>query len=115
MNTSRANTKNASAKPLPLNDTLRDLALLRASDIDLASLLPQQRAESDQTSGRQDKADLGLTLDRSYEFVEHGKAVLRIRNRGLVEKEGEQVDRVRGEMENALKGLPNAQRPDASR
>ena len=107
--------KNASAKPLPLNDTLRDLALIRASDIDLASLLPPQQVESNQTSGRHDKADLGLALDRSYEFVEQAKAVVRIRNRDLVEKDGEQVDRVRGELENALTGLQRAHRPDASR
>jgi hypothetical protein len=105
----KVNLKNASAKPLPLNDTLRDLALFRASDVDLSLLLPQQRMEPDQPSGRQDGDDLGFWLDRSHEFVREAKAVIRMQNRGLVETNGERVDGVRGELENMLKSLSNVQ------
>jgi len=108
-----AHSKNASAKPLPLNDTLRDLALFRASDVDLSLLLPQQPVdlvERDQILGRQDVDDLGFWLDRSHEFVREAKAVIRLHNQGLVETNGERVDGVRSELENMLKGLGSVAR-----
>ena len=37
-----ANKKAKEMKALPLSETLRDLALLRASEVDLAALLPPE-------------------------------------------------------------------------
>ena len=96
-----------SSKPFPLSATLRDLALFRASDVDLASILPEVVSPRD----RQDVlADVESSLERSYEFVREAKAVMNIHNKGLVETQGLKVEQVRGEMEDVLSGL-EAHRP----
>ncbi|EIN11951.1 hypothetical protein PUNSTDRAFT_83821 [Punctularia strigosozonata HHB-11173 SS5] len=86
-----------SKAPLPITDTLRDLAVLRASDIDLSSLLPP-RPESNGTAV--DKSVL-----ESYQFVKEARAALRILNRGDVEAQGAKVEDLRGKLEDILNGL----------
>ncbi|KAL6308176.1 hypothetical protein BKA93DRAFT_726249 [Sparassis latifolia] len=83
--------------PLPLSDTLRDLALLRASDLDLSTVLPPSAMT---TSGSVNDA-----VKRSYEFAQEARMVLRLLNRGKVEKQGSRVEDVRSKLEDVLQGL----------
>ncbi|KAI0915821.1 hypothetical protein AcW1_003683 [Taiwanofungus camphoratus] len=100
------------ASPLPLSDTLRDLALLRASDCDLSSVLSNTLASSspnlqskplDPISDREHSIDDPVT--RSYEFVRETRAVIRLLNRGEVERQGERLEGVRSRLEDVLQGL----------
>jgi hypothetical protein len=86
-------------KPLPLEDTLRDLALLRASELDLRSLLSIETAEAPAPT------PVDASVARSYEFAQAARATIRIQNRGEVEKEGERLEGVRAAVEDALDGL----------
>ena len=86
-------------QPLPLADILRDLALLRASDIDMAVVLP------DYNDATKRDADVDTSVQRSYEFVKEARAALRIQNRGDLGSVGESVERVREGLEEILKGL----------
>lgn len=99
--------------PLPLSDTLRDLALLRASDLDFASLLaesePASTPSSNTTPENPVTNDVRDSVQRSYEFVSEARAALKILNRNEVDKEGLRVDEVRGRLEEVLQGLEGAQ------
>jgi len=92
-------TKTTSAEPLPLGDTLRDLALLRAADVDLSSCLP------DTVDGSEDADNTKESVTRSYEFVREARSALRILNRGEVDKQGSKVDEIRNGFEDIIKGL----------
>ncbi|KAJ7072461.1 hypothetical protein C8F01DRAFT_1104068 [Mycena amicta] len=85
------------AKPLSLNATLRDLALLRVSEVDLSSTLP---APLTPTTGTTDS-----TLTRSYEFVAEARAAMKLHNKGDVEKAGAMVDSVRQNAEQLERAL----------
>lgn len=101
--------------PLPLSDTLRDLALLRASDLDFASVLAESEPSSTQLESSNTAPENSVTDDvrdsvqRSYEFVSEARAALKILNRNEVDKEGLRVDEVRGRLEDVLQGLEGAQ------
>lgn len=84
--------------PLSLNNTLRDLALLRACDVDLAKFLP--RADS-----AVEKSQADESVDRSYEFVREARAALKVLNRGEVEKQGIRVEDTRSTLEDVNQGL----------
>lgn len=87
--------------PLSLNDTLRDLALLRACDVDLTDTL-------DTKSVAEQKSESDTSVDRSYEFVHEARAALKVLNRGEVEKQGTRVEEIRSNLEDVAQGL-NAQ------
>lgn len=92
-------------KPLPLNGTSRDLALLRASDVDLTSLLPPKISPSSQP-GRVAKVDIDSSLRLSYEFAQEARAAIKALNTGEVDKEGAKLESgVRTQLEEVLKGL----------
>lgn len=82
---------------LPLADTLRDLALLRASDLDVASILARQDTQS---SPHQSNA-----FDGSREFIHISRKVLKLHDSGGVEIQGEKVEAVRNKLEALLDGL----------
>ncbi|KII92239.1 hypothetical protein PLICRDRAFT_465922 [Plicaturopsis crispa FD-325 SS-3] len=84
----------AQQKPFPLGDTLRDLALLRASDIDLSSLVPAKTTPPTDAS-----------VERSYEFVKEARAAIRIMDRGDVDAQGARVESVREKLEDVVKGI----------
>ena len=94
-------SSNAKPNPLPFNDTLRDLALLRASDVDFSSILPY-RAEEDRSDADK-KVD--ATLQRSYEFVKESRAAIKVLNRGDVDTQGSRVEDLRSRLEDVLQGL----------
>ena len=95
------------AQPLALSDALRDLALLRVSDIDLDSLLPPDTTTSDTLSGM-GKGDVDLSVRNSYEFASEARKVIKLFNRGDVDTQGAKVEDLRSQLEDVLKGLVGA-------
>lgn len=98
-------------KPLPLSDTLRDLAVLRASDIDLSEfLLPEEAGDSNskdpQSSGHDEQLRF---VELSYDLVKEARAAIRILNRGDVDEQGTKIDDVRGGLEEIVNGLSTKQ------
>ncbi len=93
------------SSPLPLTETLRDLALLRACDIDFSSFLP---ASKDSPEGAANTTDADKSVQRSFEFVKEARAALKILNREEVEKQGARVEHVRGMLEDVIQGLQTA-------
>jgi hypothetical protein len=92
------------AKPLSLSATLRDLALLRASEPDVALLLPT--VQDTRNRGTPDATD--LIVERSYQFVQQARAAIKLYHRGDVENVGEGVEAVRTKTEELSNGLESA-------
>ncbi|TDL26050.1 hypothetical protein BD410DRAFT_716267 [Rickenella mellea] len=94
----------SNATVLPLSDALRDLAILRASDINLSELSVQKgtRSHSDDATEGDEQRKL---VAKSYEFVREARAAMRALHRGDVEKEGGKVDDIRTGLEEMLNGL----------
>ena len=92
--------------PLPLADTLRDLAFLRATDFDLSSVLP---ATSQPSSTSAAENGVEESVKKSYEFVAEARAALKILNRQDVEKQGEKLEVVRNRLEDVVTGLEEAE------
>ena len=109
--------KRKDAPPLALEDTLRDLAILRASDVDLAAVLastttatasvstplPTTAATSDAVE--EAAAAMEVSVSRSYEFARAARVAIKIKNRGDVEAQVERVNNVRGKLEDVAAGL----------
>ena len=93
-----ASKKAKDAKALPLSDTLRDLALLRASDVDLAGLLPAS-VDSKTAGGDED------SLDDSSEFIRETRKALRIHDRGDAQVQGKALEEISAKYEDLLAGL----------
>ncbi|OJT10673.1 hypothetical protein TRAPUB_12819 [Trametes pubescens] len=87
--------------PLPLSSTLHDLALLRASDLDFAALLPLS------TSTREGNDDPAVeqSVQRSLEFSREARAALKLLHTDAVDKQGARVDGVREKLEDVVQGL----------
>lgn len=85
--------------PLPLEDTLRDLALIRAFEIDLASVLASSNsAQSAPSTASSTTSAVDDSVARSYEFAKAAREAMRIQNRGDVDKQGERVEEVRAKL-----------------
>ena len=93
---------NMKNKPLPMSETLRDLALLRASDVDLAHLASQTRGSNTDTK-EDDMIDEATA--RSYDFVKEARAALRLLNSGELESQRQKAEGARVELAEVLKGL----------
>jgi hypothetical protein len=89
-------------KPLPLSETLRDLALLRASDVNLSSLLPTDGVGEPSTPV---SAEVNESVERSYEFAREARAVIKIASLGGVDGQGERIEKMRARLEDVRKGL----------
>lgn len=86
------------SKPFPLPDCLRDLAILRATQLEnLDGLLAQST-----------KVEPDSTLDRSYEFVKEARAALKIHNVGTLEDQARKVDAVRADLDDVLQIIQSA-------
>jgi hypothetical protein len=98
-------TGTTSTKPgaLPLSETLRDLALLRASDVDLAPALAAAAIPA-QTPAPGDAA-VDASVDASYELAREARAAVRLLDRGEVDRQGARVDALRGVLEEVLAGV----------
>lgn len=106
-------TRASDSKPLPLEDTLHDLAILRASDIDLSKCIPEASGPkvlaalseaSSQLSGDV-KNGQDEVLAQSYEYVKECRAAIRLLHRGSVDVQGGRADDIRGTLEDVLVGL----------
>lgn len=82
---------------LPLADTLRDLALLRASDLDVASILAREDTQCSPHPSN--------TFDGSREFIHICRRVLKLHDSGGVDIQGEKVEVVRNKLEGLMDGL----------
>ena len=97
-------------KPLPLSETLRDLALLRASDLNLSTLLPGTSPESSSvqtvtTPDDSETATVDSSVARSYELAVEARKTIRILNTASIDSQGGKVDKIRSQLEDVLKGL----------
>ncbi|KAG8837886.1 hypothetical protein FRC18_007469 [Serendipita sp. 400] len=81
---------------LPFSVTLKDLAVLRASDVDLSTVLEAQEPSSNTES-----------LERSREFIKEARATLKIANSESVEKQGARIEEVRTLGDGLLVALEN--------
>ncbi|KAG1840229.1 hypothetical protein C8R48DRAFT_740835 [Suillus tomentosus] len=88
--------------PLPLHDTLRDLALLRASSVDLSGLIAD-----DTTSSQASKEAEGVeeSTIQSYAFVREVRAALRMHNSGEAQKQATRIEKVQVELVDVLRSL----------
>lgn len=90
------------SKPLLLSDTLRDLALLRASSVDFSSVLFQQPSSDANTT---ESSELERSTERSHEFVSETRGALRVYNSGELQRKHAEIQKVQGELDEVLKGL----------
>ncbi|KAG1844167.1 hypothetical protein DFJ58DRAFT_30188 [Suillus subalutaceus] len=88
--------------PLPLHDTLRDLALLRASSIDLSGLIAD-----DPTSSQAPREVEGVeeSAIQSYVFVREVRTALRMHNSGEAQKQATRIENVQVELVDVLRSL----------
>lgn len=93
------------AKPLPLSGTLRDLALLRVSDLDLSSFLPASTGTQQTSSEDTNTKDIESSVLSSYKLATEARMAIKILNRGDVDAQGAKVEQVRNQLEDVLKGL----------
>ncbi|KAL7281012.1 hypothetical protein ACG7TL_004314 [Trametes sanguinea] len=101
--------------PLPLSSTLHDLALLRASDLDLAALLPPAPPASSANASStapttgidRDPADAEVeeSVQKSLAFSREARAALKLLHSEAVDKEGARVDSLREKLEDVVDGL----------
>ncbi|KAI5123874.1 hypothetical protein M0805_005691 [Coniferiporia weirii] len=99
-------SKTGDAKPLPLSDTLHDLAVLRASDINLtACLAPEAAARPDSSPSTNMPDEQTQLVQRSFDYVRDARAAMAILQRGEVDAQGARVNQVRGGLEDILSGL----------
>lgn len=101
-------SSNAKSKPnpLPLENTLRDLALIRAFDIDLSSVLASSDPpQAPSTSASKVDSAVEESVARSYEFAQAAREAMRIQGRGDVEKQGERVEEVRAKLAEVVEVL----------
>ncbi|KAJ2937028.1 hypothetical protein H1R20_g54, partial [Candolleomyces eurysporus] len=91
MSESQPAKKAKDSKALPLSDTLRDLALLRASDVDLAALLPANSTNSNAGDGDGD-GEVKASVADSSEFIKEARKALKVQDRGDAEIQGKKLD-----------------------
>ncbi|KAH9894737.1 hypothetical protein C8Q73DRAFT_789928 [Cubamyces lactineus] len=104
----KPSTSKASVHPLPLSSTLHDLALLRASDLDFAALLPPSTSTSSPSGPPETEggnAEVEKSVQRSLDFSREARAALKLLHTDAVEKEGARVDGLREKLEDVVKGL----------
>lgn len=94
--------------PLPLGDVLRDLAVLRASDVDLSDGTSFPDAES--SDGANDVDGTQKSVQQSYQFVREAREALKVHQRGDLDKQGAKLDLLcnkLGELRDGARGDNN--------
>ncbi|KAI6044650.1 hypothetical protein EDC04DRAFT_2641445 [Pisolithus marmoratus] len=87
------------SKPLALADTLRDLALLRASNVDLSDLIP------DRNMSVTEDPEVLKSVESSHEFVAETRTALRVYNSGDMQRKNVEIQRAQVQLEELLRGL----------
>ncbi|KAK0455396.1 uncharacterized protein EV420DRAFT_566891 [Desarmillaria tabescens] len=95
----KTSTSTKDTRPLPLSDTLHDLALLRVSSVDLSVLVP---SSSDTTST---DADVSLSVQRSHDYIQSARSALKLQDMGVVDAEGKRLDALRIQIDELSRGL----------
>ena len=90
--------KKSKVPTLTMSNILRDLAVMRANDVDL-----------DQLHESAPRDELDESVETAREFSKEARAALKIQNQELVENEGKQIDELRGRLEDVVSGLSKAQ------
>jgi predicted phage gp36 major capsid-like protein len=90
-------SKTSKVPTLAMSDILRDLALLRANDVDL-----------DQLHETAPKDELDESVEEARELSKEARAALKIQSRELVENEGKRIDELRALLEDVVSGLSKA-------
>lgn len=88
--------------PLPLGDVLRDLAVLRASDVDLSegTTFPDYGSadNTNEADGTQQ------SVQESYQFVKGAREALKVHQRCDLDKQGEKLGILGGKLEDLRDG-----------
>ncbi|ETW80964.1 hypothetical protein HETIRDRAFT_102028 [Heterobasidion irregulare TC 32-1] len=92
------------SNPFALEDTLRDLALLRVSDLDLSSLLTATTSPKTPVQP-EGQSEVDISVELSYEFAREARKAIQIQNREGVDVQGERVEEARSKLEGVLHGL----------
>ncbi len=96
------------AKPLPLSATLRDLAVLRVSGLDLSSLVP--------TPARKlESLEADVSVERSTAFIQAARSAIKVQNMGSVGAAGRKLESLRGVIDEVSHGLDVSTRFDTRR
>lgn len=88
--------------PLPLGDVLRDLAVFRASDVDLSDGTSFPDAESSDSA--EDPDGIRKSLQQSYQFVKEAREALKVHQRGDLDNQGDELDALRRKLEELRGG-----------
>lgn len=88
--------------PLPLGDVLRDLAVLRASDVDLSDGTTFPDPESADNTNEADGTQ--KSVQQSYQFVKEAREALKVHQRGDLDKQGDRLDALRSKLEELRDG-----------
>ena len=91
--------------PLPLGDVLRDLAVLRASDVDLSDGTSFPDAESSDSANEADGTR--KSVQQSYQFGREAREALKVHQRGDIDKEGDKLDALHSQLEELRDGARN--------
>lgn len=75
--------------PLPLGDVLKDLAVLRASDVDLSDGKTLPGPESADSANEADGTH--ESVQESYRFVKEAREALRVHQRGDLDSQGDEL------------------------
>jgi hypothetical protein len=90
-------SKKSKALTLTVSDILRDLAALRANDVDLNQL--HETAPRD---------ELDESVEKAQELATEARAALKIQSQELVDDEGKRIDELRARLEDVVLGLSKA-------
>lgn len=91
--------------PLPLGKVLRDLAILRASNVNLSDGTTFPDAESADSANSVDGTQ--QSVQQSYQFVKETREALRVHQRGDLDKQGDELDILRSKLEEVRDGAQN--------
>lgn len=93
--------------PFAAGGILEDLALLRASDVDVSSIL-QDVSETDPRSSTVESpvnSDASKSVADSYKFAAAARAAIRLHDRGDIDVAGGKVDKLVESLDDVLDGL----------
>jgi len=90
-----------SRKPLPLSDILRDLALLRASTLDIPEIFKAAQQDSDVISpaSSSPKSESTPSVAASYDYVATVRAAIKLNDSGKLGVEGKKIEDARNKYE----------------
>lgn len=88
-----------SRKPLPLSDILRDLALLRASALDIPEILKAAQQDSDVISPTSSSPESAPSVAASYIYVATVRAAIKLKDSGKLGAEGKKIEDARNKYE----------------